>query len=814
MDRLIQDLRFAVRLLIKNRGFTAVVVLTLAVGIGANTAIFSLVNAVLLRQLSYKSPDQLVWIWSSRTDMDHGAFSLPDFIDYRDQNRTLEQISAFSAWSANLVNAGEPERVFGVRSSANVFQMLGVNAEIGRTLLEEDDNPRNPRVVVLSHGFWSRRFGMKSDVLGKQLTLNDENYTVAGVLPPGFAFPGMEADVVVPLVPDADPLRNERASVSFLNLIGRLRKGITPQQAETDLSNVARHLQQLYPVADASKKGAKLVPLQEHLVGNVRLAFLVLSAAVGLVLLIACANLANLVLARASTRHREMAIRVAIGATPGHVVRQLLTENILLALLGGSLGLLLTQPAIQSIIALSPASLPRVGEVNIDVRVLLFTLSISLLSGALFGLVPTLNVSKESFLEELKSTGKGSFDGSRRKSVRDLLILFEVALSLLLLIGAGLLAKSFVRLQAVSPGFDAENLLVVRLSLPKAQYSKVETVTAFYRQASTRIDSVPGVRSASATSVLPLSGSNVRINFSIVGRPPLPLSEQPITQYRMTGPDYFRTMSIPVRSGRDFTDRDTPHSQPVAIINDTFARRYWPVENPVGAHIKIDDNNRGPREVEVIGVVGDVRHAGLNVDPAPETYVPISQIPEENVSLLANNMSWVIRTSAEPLTLAGAVRREIQSVNGSLPTGNTRSMEQLVSSSLAPSRFNLFFIGIFAIAALILAGSGIYAVISYSVAQRTHELGIRMALGAQPLDVLRLVVGGGLKIVLIGALLGLAAASIVTRVLSNLLYGISVTDARTFVSMSLLLIVIALLASYVPARRAARVDPMIALRAE
>jgi putative ABC transport system permease protein len=810
------DIRFAARLLIKNRGFTLIAAFTLAIGIGANTAIFSLVNAVLLRPLSFKNPDRLVWIWSSRTDRDRSTFSLPDFLDYRAQNRTLEQISAFTAWSANLVNAGEPERVFGVRSSANVFQMLGVDAGIGRTLIEEDDDPSNPRVVVLSHGFWTRRFGGSADIIGKQLTFNDENYTVAGVLRPDFAFPGMEADIVVPLVPDADPLRNERASISFLRIIGRLKESVTQQQAETDLTAIASQLQKLYPVANASKKGAKVVPLHEELVGNFRLALIVLSAAVGLVLLIACANLANLVLARASTRYREMAIRLAIGATRGRLIQQLLTENVLLALLGGCLGLALTQPAMKAIIALSPASLPRTGEIHMDATALLFTLLISLLSGVLFGLMPTLNISKESFTEELKGSGKGASDGGRRNRVRNLLILAEVALSLLLLIGAGLLVKSFLRLQEVSPGFDMKNLLVVRLSLSNAQYSNPETVTAFYEQLTSRIENVPGVKSVSTTSVLPLSGSNVRVPFTISGRPPLSLSEQPVTQYRMIAPRYFSAMKIPIRSGRDFTNTDTPHSQPVAIINDTFARRYWPGpgESPIGAHMKIDDNNQGPREVEIIGVVGDVRHMGLHIEPAAETYVPISQIPEENVPLLTNNMSWVVRTSTEPLTMVSAVRREIQSVNANIPTSNTMSMEQILSSSLAPNRFNLFLIGIFAIVALILASMGIYAVISYSVAQRKQELGLRMALGAQQRDVLSLVIGGGLKIVLIGVAIGLAGAFILTRVLSNLVFGISVTDPSTFVSTSLLFILISVLASYVPAHRATKVDPIIALRSE
>src|SRR5262249_47994210 len=410
----------------------------------------------------------------------------------------------------------------------------------------------------------------------------------------------------------------------------------------------------------------------------------------------------------------------------------------------------------------------------------------------LFGLAPRLNISRESFTEALNGSGKGPVDSGRKNSVRGLLVLCEVALWLLMLIGAGLLAKSFLRLQAVSPGFAVKNLLVMRLSLPNAQYSKPDSVTAFYEQLSARIEKLPGVESVSATSVLPLSRSNVRINFVISGRPPLSLSERPITQYRMTGPNYFRTMSIPVLSGRDFTNGDTLHSQPVAIINDSLARRYWPGGSPIGAHIKIDDNNQGPREVEIIGVVGDVRHSGLYADPAPETYVSISQIPEENVSLLTNSMNWVVRSSAEPLTLAAGVQHEIQFVNGKVATSNTKSMEHFLSSSLAPSRFNLFLLGIFAMAALMLASTGIYAVISYSVAQRTNEIGIRMSLGAAERDVLKLVVGGALKIVLAGVALGLAGAYILTRVLSKLVYGISVTDASTFASMSLLLIVVAL----------------------
>ena len=809
-----QNIRFALRLLMKNRGFTFFAILTLAVGIGANTAIFSLVHAILLRPLAFQNPDRLVWIWSTRTDRDKTNFSLPDFMDYKEQNRSLQHISAFSAWSANLTNVGEPERVFGVRCSANTFQMLGVKAVTGRTLVQQDDNPSSPRVVMLSHGFWTRRFGANADIVGNQLTLDGENYTVAGVLAADFAFPTIEADIMVPLVPDKDPLRNERNSISFLRVIGRLNDGVTQQQAESDLTSIAKQLQKLHPVGNASKKGVKLVPLHEELVGNFRLAFLVLSAAVGLVLLIGCANLANLVLARASTRYREMAIRLAMGATRAQLIRQLFTENILLALLGGAAGLVFTLVSMKALVALSPASLPRVSEVHMDATVLLFALLVSVLSGMLFGLVPALHISREGFGEELKGTGKGTSGGSSRGGVRSLLILLEVALSLLLLIGAGLLAKSFLRLQAVSPGFDFQKLLVLRISLPPSQYAKPESVANFYDQFSARIRNLPGVESVSAISTLPLSGTDVRIPFTIAARPPGSLSEQPITQYRMIGTGYFRAMKIPMQTGRDFTMQDTSSTQPVAIISESFARKYFKNSNAMGEHLSIDDNNTGPRDVEIIGIVGSVRHTSMQSDPAPELYLAIPQIPEENVTLLTNNMNWVVRTSTEPLTLATAIRHELSSVDRNVPVSNTRTMEQLISTSLAPNRFQLFLIGIFSFVALILAGMGIYAVISYSVSQRMQELGLRIALGAQKVDVLKLVVGGGLKIVWIGIAIGLAGALALTRVLSNLLFEISVTDPFTFLSMSILFVVIAMLASFLPARRATRVDPIVTLRAE
>ena len=803
-------IRHSIRQLKQQRGFTLLSVLILAVGIGANTAIFSLVNSVLLQPLPFANPDSLVWIWSTRTDRDKTNFSLPDFMDYAEQNRTLEQIAGFSAWNANLTDAGQPERVSGVRSSANIFQLLGVQAHIGRILVQEDDDPKNTVVVVLSYGFWQRHFGGTADVLRKQIRLNDEIYTVVGVLPAEFNFPSLETDIVVPLVPDSDPLRTERSSISFLRVIGRLKNGFTRQQAESDLTAIAGRLQKLYAISNAGKKGTRVIGLHEELVGNLRPAFAVLSAAVGLVLLIACANLANLIMARSTARSREMAIRLAMGATRMQLIHQLFTENTLLALLGGSIGFAIAHPLIQLIAVFSRASFPRSGEIGVDATGLLVTAALSCLSALFFGLIPALHASKVALIEDLKGNGKGTTEGGSKSRVRNLLILSEVSLALLVLIGAGLLTKSYIRLQEVQPGFDSEKLLVIRLSPSQTRYDSAEKVAAFYDQLQNRISRLPGVDASGATSTLPLSGSNVRINFNIAGHLPKTLAEQPVTQYRMIGPGYFRAMKIPIHSGRDFRNSDTSMSQPVAIINQTLAARY---RIGVNSAIEIDDNNQGPRQVAIIGIVGDVKHTGLQADPAPELYVTLSQIPLENVSLLLNNIAWVVRTkTSKPFLLAPEVSRAVQAVDSSMPVGNTRTMEQILATSLAPHRFNTFAIGVFALLSLMLAAMGIYALISYSVSQRTHEIGLRIALGAQKGDVLRLILGEGLKLVLMGIGAGLICAIAFTRVLSTLLYQTPVMDPFTFVSTSLLFIAVALFACYFPARRGASVDPVLSLR--
>jgi putative ABC transport system permease protein len=811
-ETLFQDLRYGLRILSKNIGFTLTAVLALAIGIGANTAIFSLVNTILLRPLAFKDPDQLVWIWSRRVDRDKAFFSIADFSDHRDQNQTLETMAAIDpSWGVNLTDRGEPERFQGVRISAEAFQMLGVDAAVGRTLMPEDSKPGSSRVVVLSYGLWQRRFGSDRNLIGNTLTLNDNSYTVVGVLPQNFIIPNAETDVVSPLVLETDPRRADRDN-NFLRALARLKPGFTPQQAQSDLDSITTNLRQQYPLTNAKKVGPKVLPLQEELVGSYNLALLMILGAVVLVLLITCSNLANLMLVRASARRKEMAIRSAMGASRMRLVRQLLTESSILALLGGTLGLLLAMWGVKFLVALSPANLPRAGEVSIDIRVLAFTLAISVLAALIFALVPALQTSKIGLNETLKAGGRSS-TGSLGNRTRSLLVISEVALSLVLLIGAGLLVKSFQRIQEVNPGLDTDNLLLARLSLPQSSYKDRESMKVFYEKIESRIKVLPGVQSVGLASVLPLSAMNARSDFSIVGRPVVSLTEVPGAQNRWVSAGYFSTMKIPILEGREFTQYDTARSQDVVVIDEALARRYWPNESPVGAHIKFE-NEPTPRELEVVGVVGNVKHFGLDEEPLATLYAPFYQMPENLVPVWASRINLVTRTSSDPMTLSAAIRREVQDVDKNVPASNVRTMGQFLSASVAPRRFNLLLLTVFAAAALLLTTSGIYAVISYSVVQRTQEIGLRMALGAQRSDVLKVVVGQGLKLVLIGVVTGLAGAFAFSRLISSLLFGVSSVDPITFAVMPVLLIGVALLASYNPARRATKIDPVIALRAE
>ncbi|HEX6733076.1 MAG TPA: ABC transporter permease, partial [Pyrinomonadaceae bacterium] len=800
-DEVIQDLRFGVRMLLKHKSFTIVAILSLALGIGANTAIFSVVNSLLLRELPFRNPDQLMSVSSRRTDREDAPFTIPDFIDYRDQNQTLEQIAAFANIGVSLSGGEKTERLQGVRVSGNLFQLLGVDAGAGRTLFSEDDEPGRRHVVVLTHECWRARFGSDPQLIGKTLNLNGEGYVAVGILPPDFNLPVKEAEVAIPLAPDADPLRNVRTSTNFLRAIARTKTGVTRQQAESDLTSIVTRQRQQYGDVYLKKTGVRLVPLHEELVGSVRTALWVLLGAVGMVLLLACANLAALSLARASSHQREIAIRKALGASTMRIVRQILTENFILALVGGAAGLLLAIWGVRFLVALSPTGLPRQQEIGVDLRVLIFAAAASIASAAIFGILPALQGGRVKAVGELRATGRGAGVGARRNRSRSVLVIAEVAVSFILLIGAGLLIQSFMRVQAIQPGFDPTNTLALRLSLPKANYPNRDAVAEFCDRLSTKIQNLPGVEAVGAISVLPMSERRHTVDFNLVGRA-LSAGDAHNAQYRLATPDYFRAMNIGVLQGRQIDNHDNGNSTNVVIINETMARRFWPNANPIGERINIDDNNVGPRPVEIVGVVSNVKHISLEGDPTFDIYVPMAQVPNDGVNLITNTHYWVVRSKADSRAIETIFRRELQSIDRDVATSNVKSLEEYLGDSVAPRKFNLRVMTIFAVAALLLAVTGIYGVVSYTVTKRTPEIGIRLALGAARTNVFHLILGQGLKMVVTGVALGVLGAFAMTRVIRTLLFGITPTDTLTFVLVSLMLIVVSLIACSAPARRA------------
>ena len=805
-----QDLRYGARMLTKSPGFTLIAVAALALGIGANTVIFSVVNTLLLRPLAFPHSEQLTAILVKDPDTGefYSAYSYPNFQDIRDQNQVFEHVAASYMTTAFLRTGDEPERLRGTYASADLFPLLGVNPVLGRTYSPEDEKPGGGQFIVLSYDLWQRRFGGDTKIVGQQLPIDDQPRTVLGVMPRGFKFPvgARQADFWMPLGSNlSEGARAARGAV-FMQLIGRLKPGVTLEQAQAELSAIAKRLEAQYPDANTGLNIA-LVSSHERLVGKVRPALLVLLAAVAFVLLIACANVANLMLARATVRRKEVAIRTALGASRWRVVRQMLTESLLLSALGGAAGLLLAMWGMDLLVAAIPADIPRTGEIGLDKYVLLFTAAVTTLTGVIFGLVPALQASKTDLNETLKDGTRGMSGGLQRNRVRSALVIVEIALSLVLLIGAGLLFQSFRRLLEVSPGFEADRVLTAEVTVSDKKYPEEEQRSAFYREALERMKSIPEVQAVGVIYPLPLGGSFEAYTFDIAGRAPFPPGEQPSSDRRVVSPDYFKAMSIPLLKGRAFNERDRRDAPPVVIINETFARRFFPGEDPVGKAI-IPGEGRDPITREIVGVVGDVRHAGLDAEKSLEYYVPFEQV---NV----DQLTFVARTaSGNPANVAAGLRGVITTMDKEQPVYNIRPMTQLLDESVARRRFNMMLLGGFALLALLLASIGIYGVISYTVAQRTREIGIRIALGAQIGDVIRLILKQGLLLALVGLAAGLVVAFFITKLMSSLLFGVSATDPVTFGTVALILFIVALLACYIPARRAANVDPNVALRYE
>ena len=798
MDGLWQDLRYGFRMLFKHRGFTAIAVLTLALGIGATTSIFTVVDAVVLRPLPFEEPERVVRMWGKFSQGNQASTSPPDFLDYRAQNSTFEEFAAMRPSSFNLTGDAEPERVIAAQVTTNFFRALGVRPIHGRDFSAQEEQSGLDRVAIISEALWRRRFGGDLPIVGKTLTLDGQNYSIVGVAPAATRLLD-ETDVWSPLTFDSPSMKVRR--FHFLRAFGRLKPGITLQQAQADVDAVAIGLEEQYPESNTTWR-LRLVPLREEMLGDIRTPLYVLLGAVAFVLLIACANVANLLLARAAGRQKEIAIRSAMGARPRRLIRQLLTESIVLSIAGGGVGLLVAVWGTALLVKAAPDTIARANEVGADKRVLGFTLLISLLCGLVFGLVPALQTSKPDLNESLKEGGKGTAAGISHNRTHGFLVVAEMALALVLLVGAGLLIQSFRRLQTVDPGFNPTNALTMRLFLPESKYGQPGSTSAFVDQVLERVAALPGVKAVGTTTQLPLRGGGDTY-FKIEGRPFSGPNQQVTALNPAISHDFLNAMGIALVRGRPFTYQETKEPQKTVIVNEAFARSYFPDEDPLGKRLIIDLGDSVT--CEIIGVTRDVKQFSLQSSPTPTMYLP---------SIEVGRPTLVVRTSGDPLALTSAVRAAVQTVDKDQPVANVASMEQILSSSVGEPRFRTLLLSVFAGLALVLAGVGIYGVMSYTVARRTHEIGIRMALGARPGDTISLVVAHGLTLALIGVGVGLAGALGLTRLLSSLLFGVSATDPLTFVAISVLLTGVAAVACYIPARRAARVDPMIALRHE
>jgi putative ABC transport system permease protein len=803
MEDLYQDLRYSIRTLLKHPGVTAIAVITLALGIGANTALFSVVNAVLLRPLPFKESDRLVWV--SETILNLGVKDMsvapPTFIDWQAQQQNFDELTAYSTEDFILTGQGEPERIHAAAVSSSYLSMLAGSPAAGRFFGTEEDRVGGEPAVVLSHVLWRTRFNADPNILGNAITLDGASYEIIGVAPRDFTAPNGVA-MWVPLMPRiADSLTIRGAH--YLQVIGRLKLNRTATQAETELNEIAHRIAE----SDSSYQGygARVISQHHQITGNVQQALLILFVAVGFVLLIACANVANILLAQATTRQREVAIRLALGASRGRLIRQLLTESVTLSAIGGTLGLLLAVWGTDLLVALSASNLPRTEEIAVNARVILFSLLVSIGTGLIFGLAPALQATKTDLTSALKEGGVSVTAGLFRNRLRGLLVITEVALTCVLLIGAGLMVNSFARLLRVNPGFSPASVSAFKITLPRSKYAEKTQQVGFFQGLTEHIAAMPGVRAVGAINNLPASGQGMTSPVTIEGKPGVGSDKPKQVQYAKVQGDYFLAMGIPLLRSRLFTERDNPQAPPVMVINEALARQFFPDEDPIGKKMKTMFQGRGMREI--IGVVGDVHHSGPLKDAPPQVYEPYQENPTSSLTV-------IVQAETPHVTLAAAVRSAVQSLDKDQPVDRIVPMSELLADSIAEPRFYTLLLAIFAAIAFALAAVGIYGVMSYAVTQRTHEIGIRMALGAQTADVLKLVVRNGMVLAVAGVAIGLAGAFALTRLMTKLLFGVTPTDVLTFAAVSALLIVVALLACYIPARRASKVDPLVALRYE
>jgi predicted permease len=817
METLLQDLRYGFRMLVKSPGFTAVAVITLALGIGANTALFSVINGVLLSPLPFPQPDQLVTLHENKPNFEGGSVSYPNFRDWQKDNHTFSSLALARPYAFSLTGMGEAEQVTGEFISSDFFPVLGVKPVVGRTFAEDEEPVGAGPVALISAGLWQRKFGSTPDILGKNITLDARDYTIVGVIPADFhlVIPGFsDAQVYAPIGQWGNPLLLQRGAGLGFHGVGRLKPGVTIEEARADMEGVTRNLANAFPDADKNIT-AKLTPLKQQMIGHVRPLLLVLLAAVGFVLLIACVNVANLLLARSTSRTREFAVRAALGASQSRVIRQLLTESILLAMVGGGLGLLLAAWGTRAALEVLPAALPRAEQVGLDARVLLFTVGLSLLAGVFFGLAPLFTTSQRDLHDTIKQGGRGA-SGTRHRT-QGVFVVIEMALALVLLIGAGLTIRSLAKLWSVDPGFNPHHVLTFGLSLPPSMMNaKPDAIRAAFREFDDKLASVPGVQAVSQTwGAVPLSGDDEQL-FWLEGQPkPAHENDMNWAIDYIVEPDYLKAMGIPLLRGRFFTAQDNQHSPLVVVIDDVFAQKYFPNQNPIGKRINL---NVSSQLAEIVGVVGHVKQWGLASDDQQSLrsnlYIPCMQMPNDFIAMTPSGSTVIVRATDASDGLLDSVRHISAQMSNQQVIFGPQTMASLISDSMASRRFSMILLVIFATLALILASVGIYGVISYVVGQRSHEIGVRMALGAQRQDILRLILSRGGKLAGLGVAVGLAAALGLTRLMASLLYGVGATDPLTFVGVAALLTLVAIAACYIPARRATKVDPMVALRYE